>query len=126
MPIGRSGNYHMNPHEMRRKGDAPDEKPGATHDVHAKPEGEDGGGEEGDGNHHHEIHEREDGTAHSIHTHPDGHTDEMDHNSYAEAVQNENQQRGGEGEEQTPEDGAPSPDMDDGSDMAGMYASHCK
>jgi len=40
---------------------------------------------QGDGLQHHEIHEMPDGTAHSKHTDPDGHVEEMDHESYDDA-----------------------------------------
>jgi hypothetical protein len=40
---------------------------------------------QGDGLHHHEIHEDEGGGFHSVHTFPDGHTDEADHVDYDEA-----------------------------------------
>jgi hypothetical protein len=83
-----------------------------------------GEGGEGDGNHHHEIHEREDGSAHSVHIHPDGHKEEMDHGSYEEAVQHENEVRGTDEEDQDNDNrGHDEPDGDEPEDLAGMYES---
>jgi hypothetical protein len=115
MPIGKSGKYHMNPHEMRRKGDAPDEKPGSSDEpVHGKTE--DGG----DGQHHHTIHMHEDGTAHSEHTHPDGSKEEpVEHGSYEEAKDHMDSMMGHE-EPEADETGMSS-DNDGDEDMAGMY-----
>lgn len=48
--------------------------------------GEDGKDGKGDGFHHHEIHEHEDGFS-SKHTHPDGHAEPGEHDTYEDAVQ---------------------------------------
>jgi hypothetical protein len=42
-------------------------------------------GQQGDGLHHHEIHEDEGGGFHSKHTHPDGTEEHDDHTTYEEA-----------------------------------------
>jgi hypothetical protein len=124
MPVGKSGKYYMNPHEMRRKESSSDDKMGGGNmddkKMPPKDEGHDPVGQ-GDGNHHHEIHMHEDGSAHSKHTHPDGHEDHQEHGSYDEAKGHMDQAMG-QGEEGTdPNASAP---MDDGDedDMAGMYA----
>jgi hypothetical protein len=128
MPLGKSGKYYMNPHEMKRKSD----EPGAPKEMPAPGENGDGGSHEdangegqGDGMHHHELHEREDGSIHSLHTHPDGSKEEMDHDSYSDARDHMDQMMGdgGEGEEEPDGDegNPPPPDMSSADDMAGMY-----
>jgi hypothetical protein len=124
-PLGKSGKYYMNPHEMRRKKDMPgasqEEMDGATHPG----TNEDGG----DGNHHHELHGHEDGTMHSVHTHPDGSKEEMNHASYSDARDHMDSMWGEEGGGSEDEEHGAKPPMSgrshampvDTEDMAGMY-----
>lgn len=120
MPLGKSGNYHMNPHEMRRRGDSPDEKPVPDKDGNRS---EDNQQEAGDGNHHHELHGHEDGSYSSSHTHPDGQKDEQEVGSYDEAKAHMDQCSGqgdqdqGDGQD-IPPVAAPAPE----DDIAGRYA----
>lgn len=134
MPLGKSGQYYMNPHEMRRKNDMPGEAKPMQHAgrPHSNEGGEMQEGEGGDGNHHHELHGHEDGTMHSVHTHPDGREEHADHDSYSEAVSHmhgmfgeegggheEDEERGGKPPMSGKMRGGETPvDMDD---MAGMY-----
>jgi hypothetical protein len=126
MPVGKSGKYYMNPHEMRRKeGSSADAKGGDKmgDKMPAKDEGHESGA--GDGNHHHEIHMHEDGTAHSLHTHPDGREEPMEHGSYDEAKGHMDQMMG-QGEEPDGDEAGDNMDSGDGDDMAGMYAEGCE
>lgn len=118
MPIGKSGSYHISPNEMRRKGDMPDEKgPKSGPD---RPPDQEQGGDEGDGNHHHEIVAHGDGTMHSVHTNPDGSKDEQDHGSYDEAKAHMDASMGQDDQQMPPDDSGGD------EDMAGMYAGDCK
>lgn len=132
MPVGKSGKYYMNPHEMRRKNDSPDEKDGGSKmgDAKMTPAKDEGHepGAGGDGNHHHEIHMHEDGSAHSKHTHPDGSEDHMEHGSYGEAKDHMDSMMGqGEDHEEPDGDEAGSDRMDlGGEDMASMYDQGCE
>jgi hypothetical protein len=126
MPLGKSGKYYMNPHDMTRKGDAPDNASGSDHMPLKKEDapGDKGGqGAEGDGNHHHELHEVGDSTYHSVHTHPDGHQEEADHGSYQEATDHQDAlmdpEHGAEQDQSQVNDEESEPE-----DMAGMYARH--
>jgi hypothetical protein len=68
---------------------------------------------QGDGRHHHEIHEDEGGGYHSKHTHPDGQVEHEDHATYQDAADDMNGKFGhgegdgdedSEGEEMSPDD----------------------
>lgn len=123
MPLGKSGQYYMNPHEMKRKGDMP----GAPKEPAGDPamDAEENAGEqaEGDGLRHHQIDETPEGGAHSVKTNADGTTEEMDHPTYEDACaaaagdDNDGEEEGGEEPAS-----APPPDMGDMNDMAGSYA----
>ena len=125
-PIGKSGKYHISPHNMRM---ANDEPAGESKSMGAKsrPDDQEPGGEEanGDGTHHHEIHMHEDGSAHSLHTHPDGRKEgPTEHGSYEEARDHMDRMMGREGDEDDAHgDGGESDG--DGEDMAGMYERGC-
>jgi hypothetical protein len=130
MPLGKSGKYYMNPHEMKRKGDepnAPKERsgPGENSDG-GRPMNDGGEDANGDGNRHHELHEDKDtGMFHSKHTGADGSETEMDHDSYDDARDHMDQMMGDGGEDHEEPDGdegnPPRPDMSSADDMAGMY-----
>jgi hypothetical protein len=83
---------------------------------------------QGDGLHHHEMHEDEGGGWHSMHTHPDGRQEPGDHTSYEEASDHMDAMcgQGGDDGEDAGDDGAPDDgEMDDAdsepSDVAGSY-----
>lgn len=112
MPIGKSGQYFMNPNEMRRQGDEPGAKPAAP------PMDEAGGEQEmGDGMRHHQIDEMPEGGAHSVQTNADGTTEEMDHPSYEDACAAAAGDDQHDGEEEMSENHEPG----ESEDMAGMY-----
>lgn len=116
MPLGKSGQHYYSPHEMQRKGD----DPGASDTMDNSSEQEDGG-EQGDGNHHHEIINHDDGTAHSIHTDPDGMKEEADHASYDEA-RNHMDALMGHGDDQEQGEEVTASDDSGSDDLAGMYS----
>lgn len=100
MPLGKSGRFHMNPYHMRAVGDAPDDKgPGDTRDAASA------AGKKGDGKHHHEMTQHEDGSYSSTHTHPDGHKEHAEHPSFQHAQQHEAEMMGEEGSEHQEPDG---------------------
>jgi hypothetical protein len=76
--------YDQNPPEMQ----------GGAMDDAAAGEDQNEDQTQGDGLHHHEIHEDEGGGFHSVHTFPDGHTDEADHVDYDEAKAKQDQDFG--------------------------------
>jgi hypothetical protein len=116
MPLGKSGQYYMNPHEMKRKGD----EPGAKAVPEREPDPAAGDGNEaGDGMRHHQIDEMPEGGAHSVKTNADGTQEEMDHDSYEDACAAAAGDDHEDGEEAMDGGGPNLPsDMDD---MAGMY-----
>lgn len=127
MPIGKSGKYHISPHNMKMAGDEPGgAEPGMAHD---RPGDEETGGEgeSGNGNHKHEIEMRPDGTAHSIHTNPDGSQEEAEHGSYEEATDHQDRMmKPEESEDKGEEDDERDEAGSGGEDLAGMYAGDCE
>ena len=121
----------MTPMEARRRA-MKDAKPGeakpavgSTRPHDQEEHGEDHNGDDaGDGMHHHELNgPREDGSFHSIHTHPDGHKTEMDHADYSDAKDHMDAMHG-EGEDEDEHDadmGHDEPDGDEPEDLASMY-----
>lgn len=80
--------------------------------------------QQGDGLHHHEIHQDEGGGFHSVHTAPDGAQDHADHADLDEAKSKMDQDFGGT------DDGGDSDAMNDGGDddpddIAGGYGRAC-
>jgi hypothetical protein len=120
MPLDSKGNYHISPHRARMS-DAGEPKPQdegrePDQDMPVKDD------ENGDGLHHHEISEQEDGSFHSVHTHPDGHKEEADHATYDEAKEHQDRLMGCDGMSED-SDSEPAK-MDEPEDMAGMYERH--
>jgi hypothetical protein len=67
----------------------------------------------------------EDGTAHSVHTDPEGNKDPQDHGSYEEARDHMDAMMKPEGDQDEAEGDMEGGDCSDGEDMAGMYAEDC-
>lgn len=84
MPIGKSGNYHMNPHHMRAQGDAPEEGPERDAEGASNKSKTDGAYK--DGQHHHILHKHEDGSYTSEHHHPDGQVEHAEHPHFQHAL----------------------------------------
>lgn len=81
--------------------------------------GEDTAKDQGDGMHHHEIHEDEGGGFHSKHTHPDGRVEHDDHATYEEA-RDKMDEHFGHGEPDGDEGEAEGGDIDP-EDIGGSY-----
>lgn len=121
-------NHGMTRGEAMRRGGKPGEAKAAMGNTRPDDEEQGGDGMEGDGNHHHEIIKHEDGGYSSIHTHPDGNKEPMEHGSYDEAKDHMDSMMGEEGDGDADDQSGsdmPSGGGDDG-DLAGMYAEHCK
>jgi len=117
MPLGKSGRHYYSPHEMNRRGDAPGGSDDASkRDPDPSKSGSDDAGA-GDGNHHHEIHDHGDGTAHAVHTHPDGRKEDSDSGVTAESMT--------QGGDDANDAAAPAADMDS-DELAGMYGGGCE
>lgn len=85
--------------------------------------------QQGDGLHHHEIHEDEGGGFRSMHTHPDGRQEPGEHISYEEARDHMDAMHGQGGEAQDDNPDMPMDDRDDspsGDDAASAYRKSCE